>query len=181
MKVAIHSSALNNSFKLQMEPFLQSRDAAKRLRIYLSWNAHPVDGCAICEAVDAHSLISLPGRIRRSLSEPQDSPFLGLIDLNEATLPGGSLKRLKAHRSSFLLCLVAPDPVKCLLMSFPIEKFDANSGTSIRTGFRIDVGDASSEDSVGRLFSRYAFGHVNEYTNRQPYKYWMARDKVDSS
>ena len=139
MKLANHSSALNNSFQFQMEPFLQRRDAAKRLRIYLSWNGHPVDGCAICEAVDAHSLIGLPGRIRRSFSEPEDSSFLGLIDLNETALPGSCLKRLKAHGSPFLLCSVASDPVKCLLMSFPIEKLDANTGTSVRTGFRIDV------------------------------------------
>lgn len=122
-----------------MEPLLQRRDAAKRLRTYLSWNGHPVDGCAICQAVDAHSLIGLPSGIRRPFSEPQDSPFLGFVDLNEAALPGSCLKRLKAHRSPFLLWLVALDPVKSLLMSFSIEKFDANSRTSVRAGFRIDV------------------------------------------
>lgn len=139
MNVAIHSSALNNSFKFELEPFLERRDTAKRLGTYLSWNGHPVDSCAVCQAVDAHSLMGLPGGIRCSFSEPQDSPFLGFIDLNEAALPSGCLKRLKAHRSPFLLCLVAPDTVMCLLVSFPVEKFDAHSRTTVWTGFRIDV------------------------------------------
>jgi hypothetical protein len=139
MRVANHSSALHNSFKFELEPFLERRDAAKRLGIYLSRNGHPVDSCAVCQAVDAHSLMGVPGRIRCCFSEPQDRPFVRFIDLNEAALPSGCLKRLKAHRSPFLSCFLAPDTVKCLLMGFPIEKFDANSRTTGRTGFRIDV------------------------------------------
>ena len=135
----VHSSALHNSFKLQMEPFLQGRDTAKRFGIHPSWNCHPVDSSAICQAVDAHSLIGLPVRIRRFFSEPQDSPFLGLIDLNEAVLSGGCLKRLKAHLNPSLLSLIARDAVRCPLMSFPVKKFDANSRASVRTRFRFDV------------------------------------------
>src|SRR5258708_2596258 len=72
---------------LQIEPFLERSHAAKCLRIYFSWSAHPINGCDICQTIDAHPLMHLPGPIRCAFPQPYDSSPRGFIHHDEAACP----------------------------------------------------------------------------------------------
>ncbi len=85
----------HNDFRGQLEPFLQRRDSAKRLRIYFSRSGHPIDSHAVGQAVDAHALVRLGNPIRCAFPEPQDVPFPGFTHLNESAFAGSCLKCLK--------------------------------------------------------------------------------------
>ena len=88
----VQSSALLSDFEPKLEPFLQSGDITKSLRLHTSGNGHPVDSRAIRQAVNAHALMRLPRRVRRLPPEPQNSPSAAFIDLSETSLPSDYLK-----------------------------------------------------------------------------------------
>ena len=123
----------------------------------------------------------LPGRIRRPFPEPQDSSFRGFIHLDEAAFVGSSLKCLEFIHGSFFPCFFAADLLDRSLSSFPVEKLHTDSRTSAWHVFLFDVCDPAVKDSFGWQCSRDPFWHPQKYMNGQPYKYGMARHKVNSS
>jgi hypothetical protein len=102
-----HSSSLHDYFRFKLKPFLQRRDATERLRIEFPWNRHPIDGYAICQTVDAHTLMRVPDHFWSLFPKPQDSSSRGFILSDEATRPSGSLKCLEFLHGPFLACLIA--------------------------------------------------------------------------
>jgi len=96
-------SPLRSYVRFDLAPFLQRGNVAKCPRIHLAGNAHPVDRCALCQAIDTHPLMRIPHRAGRHFPEPQYRRYLRLIYFDETALLSHGLKSLDMFhaRSSY--------------------------------------------------------------------------------
>jgi hypothetical protein len=87
------------------KPFLEPGGGTKCLRVYFSETGHPINGGAICDAVQANALMSLGRTVLRLASEPEDSAILGAFRFNESTFMSCGLKSLECIHGAFSMRL----------------------------------------------------------------------------
>ena len=84
---------------------LQPGRGTKGLRIYPSIAGRPIDGHAICQAVDTNTLMRLRCHILRFSPEPQDRTIIAFLYSTFAFVRCG-LKYLKPFHRNFRMCLL---------------------------------------------------------------------------
>src|SRR5258708_26722126 len=77
-----------------VNPHLEGGRAAEDLRIDLSPNVSPINGCALCQPVDAHALMCPRTRIRSRFPEPQDGSVPAFVHPTKPQLRAAACKRL---------------------------------------------------------------------------------------
>src|SRR5712664_1643394 len=77
-----------------VNPHLEGGRAAEDLRIDLSPNVGPINGCALCQPVDAHALMCPRTRIRSRFPEPQDGSVPAFVHLNKTAFASRDLQCL---------------------------------------------------------------------------------------
>jgi hypothetical protein len=87
------------------KPGTQPGSAAKRFGDNFFEIVHPIDGCAVCPAVQADSLAGFAKGVRRLLPEPQNTAIITFLDINKSSFVSRSLKLLKAVHSDLSMCL----------------------------------------------------------------------------
>src|SRR5260370_21829382 len=83
-----------------VNPHLEGGRAAEDLRIDLSPNVGPINGCALCQRVDAHALMCPRTRIRSRFPEPQDGSVPAFVHLNKTAFASRDLQCLTSFHDA---------------------------------------------------------------------------------
>src|SRR5260370_2266959 len=83
-----------------VNPHLEGGRAAEGLRIDLSPNVGPINGCALCQPVDAHALMCPRTRIGSRFPEPQDGSVPAFVHLNKTAFASRDLKCLTSFHDA---------------------------------------------------------------------------------
>src|SRR5260370_7418201 len=93
-----------------VNPHLEGGRAAEDLRIDLSPNVGPINGCALCQRVDAHALMCPRTRIRSRFPEPQDGSVPAFVHLNKTAFASRDLQCLTSFHDALRISAYPFEP-----------------------------------------------------------------------
>jgi hypothetical protein len=82
--------------RVQPKPLLQAEHSAESFGVEFRSDGLPVDGRAICYAINTKTLVNIGLYVRPSVSEPYGSSVVHFVDLNEAVPASSDLKCLES-------------------------------------------------------------------------------------
>jgi hypothetical protein len=82
--------------RVQPKPLLQAQHSAESLGVELRSYGLPVDGRAICYAINAKTLVNVGLDVRPRVPEPHGAPVVHFVDLNETVPASSDLKCLES-------------------------------------------------------------------------------------
>jgi hypothetical protein len=77
---------------MRPEPLLEAGDGTEGLGVALGPDRLPVDGCAVCETIEAQTLVKVSPYVWQPASQPHGTSVFDSIDLDEAILASSDLK-----------------------------------------------------------------------------------------
>jgi hypothetical protein len=90
------------------KPGTQPGSAAKRFGDNFFEMVHPIDGGAVCLAVQADSLAGFAKGVRRFLPEPENAATVTFLHVDKSSFVSCRLKLLKAVHSDLSMCYPVP-------------------------------------------------------------------------